>query len=81
MAKYETKFTDNTDITDYLATGYAEGFEQAPNEKDLVKAWSYLIGTKLAFSLQGFFGRQAQSLIDNNIIDNEGIVNWEEINM
>jgi len=65
--------------TSYLATAYAEGFcegENAPAE-DQLEAWAYLIMTGLCWSLQGWFGRNARSLIDNNIIGKEGTVNWD----
>jgi len=73
----ETKFEDGTMISSYIATGYAEGFETPDHPFDVVRAWSFLIGTKLAYSLQGCFGRTAQSLIDANMINGNGIVNWE----
>jgi hypothetical protein len=74
---FETQFTDGTEINSYLATAYAEGFEQPEHPFDVMRAWSYLIGTKLAYSLQGWFGRTAQSLISANVVDEEGVVNWE----
>lgn len=76
---YETKFEDGTNITDYMATGIAEGFEEASCNKDIVKAWSYLIGTGLAYKLQGWFGRQANSIIETNIISANGTVDWNEV--
>lgn len=76
---YETTFENGTNITSYMATGIAEGFEDADNEKDIVRAWSYLIGTRLAYSLQGSFGRQASIFIDRGLISEDGTVNWEKI--
>lgn len=73
----ETKFENGNEITSYMATGYAEGFEEAENPFDVVRAWSFLIGTKLTSSLQGWFGRTAQSLISSGIVDAEGVVDWE----
>lgn len=58
----------------YLATAYAEGFcegEDATYEEQ-IEAWAYLIKTGLAWQLQGWFGRNAQSLIDDGIISKEG---------
>jgi hypothetical protein len=52
--------------TPYLATAYAEGFcegEGATKEEQL-GAWQYLIDTGMAWKLQGFFGRQANALIE-----------------
>lgn len=73
---YETTFEDGTEITSYLATAYAEGFceGEGASTTDIIKAWSYLIGTKLAYSLQGWFGRNAANLIDRGYIDKDGKV-------
>ncbi len=73
---HETHFTDGTEITSYLATAYAEGFcegEDASKE-DQLAAWSYLIGTKLCYSLQGWFGRAARQMIDNDVFDEDGTI-------
>lgn len=58
MAKKMTKFE---------AVGLAEGFIEG-TEAQQVKAWQYLVDTGLAWKLQGFFGRTAQSLIDQGVI-------------
>jgi len=72
--KYATVFTDGTEITPYLATAYAEGFCEGDgvSREDIFKAWSYLCGTKLGYSLQGFFGRSIEALIDMGYLSNEG---------
>lgn len=67
--------------TSYLATAYAEGFcegEDATQEEQL-EAWAYLIMTGQCWSLQGWFGRTAQSLIDNGLISKDGNINWDEL--
>jgi hypothetical protein len=56
-------------MTNYLATGLAEGFEEG-TEKEIIAAWQYLHDTKLAYKLQGWFGRTAQQLIKEGIITN-----------
>ncbi len=75
----ETTFENGTKIDFYMATGYAEGFEQVDHPFDIIRAWSYLVGTKLAYSLQGWFGRTAQGLIDARVMDVNGIVDWEYV--
>jgi len=79
---YETKFEDGTEITSYLATAYAEGFCEGggASSKDIIRAWSYLIGTKLCYSLQGFFGRTAKNMIEAGYIADNGMVDWDLIN-
>lgn len=52
----------------YTATGLAEGFIEAESEEQVIEAWQHLVDTGLAWSLQGWFGRTAQHLIDNGII-------------
>ena len=54
-------------ITDYQAVGLAEGFEEG-TEEQTIEAWQYLHDTGLAYKLQGWFGRTAQSLIEQGVI-------------
>ena len=55
--------------TSYLATAYAEGFceGEGASEEEQLEAWQYLIDHGICWSLQGWFGRTAQSLIDAGI--------------
>jgi hypothetical protein len=69
----------NTEWTSYLATGIAEGFEEAESELQTVEAWAYLIKTGLCWSLQGWFGRAATSIIDGGTIDRDGTINWDMV--
>ena len=55
-------------LTDYQAVGLAEGFEEG-TEEQIIEAWQYLHNTRLAYKLQGWFGRTAQSLIQAGIIN------------
>ena len=52
----------------YRATGLAEGWIEASNEDEIIEAWQYLHDTGDAYSLQGWFGRTARSLIEAGII-------------
>ena len=57
-------------LTPYLATAIAEGFCEGENatEEEQTAAWQYLHDTGQAYRLQGWFGRQAQGLIDAGVI-------------
>jgi|TARA_E500000331_G_scaffold323902_1_gene339792 hypothetical protein len=55
-------------LTDYQAVGLAEGFEEG-TEEQIIEAWQYLHNTRLAYKLQGWFGRTAQSLIEQEVIN------------
>ena len=56
-------------MSNYEATGLAEGFIEAESEEQIIEAWQHLHDTRLAYNLQGWFGRTARNLI------NEGIIN------
>ena len=56
------------EMTSYLATGLAEGFEEG-TEEEVIAAWQYLHDTRLAYKLQGWFGRTATQLIEEGIIN------------
>lgn len=55
-------------MTQFDAVGIAEGWIEADSEEQYLAAWQYLVDTKLAWSLQGWFGRTARDLIDNGLI-------------
>jgi len=55
------------EINNYNAVGIAEGFIECEDQKKINKAWQHLIDTGLAWSLQGWFGRTAESLIEQGI--------------
>ena len=55
-------------MTSYLATGLAEGFEEG-TEEEVIAAWQYLHDTRLAYKLQGWFGRTVSDLIKEGIIN------------
>jgi len=64
------KSKDYKTLTPYLATAIAEGFcegEGASKHQQLC-AWQYLHDTKQAYSLQGWFGRTANDLIEQGMI-------------
>ena len=55
-------------ITDYQAVGLAEGFIEG-TEEQIIESWQYLHDTRLAYKLQGWFGRNAQALIEQGVIN------------
>lgn len=80
---YETKFSNGVEITPYLATAYAEGFCEGADKPlhDVLRAWAHLIKTKMCYQLQGWFRRTAQEFINCDIINPEGIINWNKVSM
>ena len=54
-------------ISNYDAVGIAEGFVDADSEEQVIEAWQHLIDTGLAWTLQGWFGRTAQALIEQGV--------------
>ena len=50
-------------LTDYMAVGLAEGFEEG-TEEQIIEAWQHLLDTGLVWSLQGWFGRTAVAMIE-----------------
>ena len=55
-------------MSDYEATGLAEGWIETSDEDEIIEAWQYLHDTGLAYELQGWFGRTAQELLKQGII-------------
>ena len=55
-------------MTDYMAIGVAEGFEEAESEEQVIAAWQHIYDKKLYLNLQGWFGRTVKDLIDAGYI-------------
>ena len=49
------------------AVGIAEGYIPADTVEEELKAWQHLIDTGMCWQLQGWFGRQANFLIENKL--------------
>jgi hypothetical protein len=56
-------------MSNYNAVGIAEGFIEAESEDQVIEAWQHLVNTGLAWTLQGFFGRMANQLIESGVIN------------
>lgn len=65
----EKQDTEKREMTPYLAVAIAEGFceGEGASEEEQIEAWQYLIDTGRCWTLQGWFGRTAQSLIEQGI--------------
>lgn len=50
----------------FTACMIVEGVEEA-EEYEIINAWQYLIDTGVVWTLQGFYGRTARSLIEEGI--------------
>jgi len=64
---------NNIDIIDSIIR-----FENGElNESEAVELFAELIRTGKAWTLQGFYGRTARSLIENGIVSEDGTINME----
>ena len=52
----------------YTMVGLAEGFVEG-TELEVIEAWQYLHDSGHAYKLQGWFGRTAQALLEEGIIE------------
>lgn len=55
-------------MTPYDAVGIVEGFVEAESEEQVLEAWQYIYDTGLYRSLQGWFGRTVQYLLEEGLI-------------
>lgn len=62
-----SEFYKNLDS--FNAVGIAEGFVESESDDEKQAAWQYLHDTRIAYSLQGWFGRTCVSLIEEGIIE------------
>ena len=58
-------------MNDYEAVGLAEGFIEAESQEQVIEAWQHIYDNKLHLTLQGWFGRTLQRLIDAGYINTE----------
>jgi hypothetical protein len=75
MPKTKAKKETKAPMTSYRACGIIEGFDcENPTEQEFIEAWSFLIKTGQCWTLQGFYGRTAHSLIENGVIAKDGTI-------
>ena len=56
-------------MTQFDAVWIAEGLDETATEEQYIEAWQMLHDTGLAYQLQGWFGRTAQKLIEQGVIN------------
>ncbi|MBC8302161.1 MAG: hypothetical protein H8E55_41145 [Pelagibacterales bacterium] len=59
-------------MTRYMAVGIAEGFEEAESKEQIIEAWQFIYDNNIHHSLQGWFGRNLQELINSGYINTGG---------
>ncbi len=52
----------------HTAIGKCEGYIKCDTAEEEVKAWQFLVDTGMAWQLQGWFGRQAESMLAMGIL-------------
>tara|TARA_R100000734_G_C3294065_1_gene85480 strand:- start:562 stop:783 length:222 start_codon:yes stop_codon:yes gene_type:complete len=68
-------------ITEKNRINYIMGYECGDlNDTETLELFSHLIKNGMVWKLQGHYGRTANNLIDRDIIDNNGHINWDYIN-
>lgn len=74
-------FSNKLEINTLNAIEIIEGAEDEFEYEDIVKAYAYIRSQGLDNSLQGFYKRNINNLIDNNIIDREGniLIDFDDI--
>lgn len=55
----------------FTATMIAEGAEEPETEEQYFEAWQHLVDTGVAYQLQGWFGRTAQQMIREGLIEGD----------
>lgn len=53
----------------FTAVGIAEGFMECSSKEEMVKAWQTLVDKGMCWSLQGWFGRTAKTLLLEGVIE------------
>ena len=54
-------------MDNFQAIGIAEGFIECDDNEKIIEAWQFLIDTGICWQLQGWFGRQANFMIENKL--------------
>jgi hypothetical protein len=63
-------------ITDKNRINYIMGYECGDlNDREMLELFSHLVKNKMAWTLQGHYGRTAQSLIDREYLLSNGDIN------
>jgi hypothetical protein len=58
---------NNKKMTSLQAINLIEGVYEAENDKQTILAWQYLIDTGIVWKLQGWYGRTARHLIEEEV--------------
>lgn len=63
----------------YTAVGIAEGFIESDSLEQVLSAWATIARTGMYRNLQGFFGRNVERLVQQDLIDWDGNIYPENV--
>lgn len=68
---------NQTTLTPFVAMMIVES--DYSDLQESLQAWAYLIKTRLCWQLQGWYGRNAANLIEQNLITKDGEICWHMV--
>ena len=61
-------------LTPFQAINLVEGIDQEEYDGQVIEAWQYLHDSRIAYELQGFFGRTCYELLQAGVINDGNVI-------
>jgi hypothetical protein len=68
-------------MDNFTAIGIAEGFIESDSTEQILSAWANIAERGLHRGLQGFFGRNVQTLVEQGLIDWGGNIHPQNLDL